>query len=279
MNKTDFCRKLGHIICTVGLATSSGIALAQSEADSDMASDTNSNNGDWEFSLAPLFLWGVNLNGDATIGDITAPLVLDFKDDILENLEGVFTVHFEARKNKWTLFSELQYLDLGPGGSVSMGPITVDADISFKNTMIELGGAYAFSETSKTRWEVIGGLRYTDQDVGVDATLTIPPPVDKEIPIDMDAGDNWTHAFAGVRVFRSLNQKWTFIGRADLGYGGSDNSAVNASFMFDYRFKDWGSAFMGYRYLKYDYDNDESIDRYAFDAYQQGPVLGLALYW
>ena len=92
MNKTDFCRKLGHIICAVGLATSSGIALAQSEADSDMASDTSSNNGDWEFTLAPLFLWGVSINGDATIGDATAPLALDFKDDILENLEAVFTV-------------------------------------------------------------------------------------------------------------------------------------------------------------------------------------------
>ncbi len=97
--------------------------------------------------------------------------------------------------------------------------------------------------------------------------------------IEIGGGDDWWHAFAGMRVFRTLGEKWTFIGRADLGYGGSDNSAINASFMFDYRFNNWGSAFVGYRYLEYDYDNGSDSDRYAFDAYQQGPLLGLTIHW
>ncbi len=77
----------------------------------------------------------------------------------------------------------------------------------------------------------------------------------------------------------TFNDKWSFIGRTDLGYGGSDNKAINASFQFDYRFRDWGSAFAGYRYLQYDFDNDSSSNGYAFDAYQQGPLLGLTIYW
>lgn len=95
----------------------------------------------------------------------------------------------------------------------------------------------------------------------------------------MGGGDDWWHAFLGARVFHSFNDKWSFIGRTDLGYGGSDNKAVNASFMFDYRFRDWGSAFAGYRYLQYDYDNGSSSNGYAYDAYQQGPLLGLTFYW
>ena len=278
MNRKRTFSKLGSVACAILLACSSSFALAQSGADDDTATNHGSTNDEWQFTLAPLFLWGVNLNGEATIGDVTAPLDLDFKDDILANLEAVFTVHFEARKNKWTIFSELQYLDLQPEVTLSMGPITGDVDITFKNTLVELGGAYTFSENVSTRWEVIGGLRYTDQEIKVDVTLTVPPPVN-EVPIKMNGGDNWTHAFAGIRVFHSLSEKWTFIGRADLGYGGSDNSAVNGAFMFDYRFKDWGSAFMGWRYLKYDFDNDSSTNRYAFDAYQQGPLLGLSIHW
>jgi hypothetical protein len=235
---------------------------------------------EWEFALSPLFLWGMNINGDATIGDATAPLELDFKDDVLENLEAVLTVHFEARRGLWTVFTEVQYVDLGPTVNVAMGPIEVESDITFKNTMFELGAAYTFSESDSTRWEVIGGGRYTDQDIEVDAIVStpLPPPLD-EADIDMGGGDDWWHAFLGARVFHSFNEKWSFIGRTDLGYGGSDNKALNASFMFDYRFRGWGSAFAGYRYLQYDYDNGSSSNGYAYDAYQQGPLLGLTFYW
>ncbi|MEH6592892.1 MAG: hypothetical protein V7746_21670, partial [Halioglobus sp.] len=169
---------------------------------------------DWEFALSPLFLWGMSINGDATIGEATAPLDLAFKDEILENMEAVLTVHFEARKGIWTFFTEVQYVDLQPTVDISMGPIDAEADITFKNTMFELGAAYTLNESDSTRWEVIGGGRYTDQDVEVDATLStpLPPPLD-QVDIDMEGGDDWWHAFLGARVSHSFNEKWSFIGR------------------------------------------------------------------
>ena len=54
----------------------------------------------------------------------------------------------------------------------------------------------------------------------------------------------------------------------------------NLNAMFDYRFKDWGSVFAGYKWMDYDYDNGENeFDRYAYDATQQGPLVGLNIYW
>ncbi len=272
MNKFKLCEKLGQMAVIALLTASSNIALAQSDNDQDI-----SNNGDWEFTLAPLFLWGMGINGGATIGDATAPLDLEF-GDIFSNLETVFTLHFEARKDKWTIFSEIQYVDLGPEINVSKGPVSTVADIGFKNTMIELGGAYAFRETQNTRWEVLGGVRYTDQDVDVEAILTFPPPVNEQ-NIAVEGGDSWSHAFVGTRFFGSMSDEWTFIARTDVGYGGSDNTAFNAVAMFDYQFNDWGSVFFGYRYLSYDYDNDKADDTYVFDAYQSGPLAGLMIHW
>jgi len=270
--KLKLFERLGQIAVIALLTASSNIALAQNDDDQGV-----SNNGDWEFTLSPLFMWGMGLSGDATIGDATAPLDLGF-DDIWDNLGAVFTLHFEARKNKWTIFTEVQYVKLEPEVTISMGPVAAVADIDFKNTMIELGGGYAFRETRNTRWEVIGGVRYTDQDVDVDATLTFPPPVNEQ-NITMDGGDNWSHAFVGTRFFGKMSNEWTFIARTDVGYGGSDNKAFNAVAMFDYRFNNWGSAFFGYRYLNYDYDNDKTTDTYAFDAYQAGPLAGLTIHW
>lgn len=264
--------KLGQITAIALLTASTNIALAQDDGDQNISS-----NDDWEFALSPLFLWGMGINGESTIGNATAPLDIGF-DDVWNNLEAVFTLHFEARKDKWGVFAEYQYASLGPEANVSIGPVNVDADIGFKNTMVELGVAYAFRETQNTRWEVLGGIRYTDQDIDVDATLTFPPPVNEQ-NIKMDGGDNWTHALIGSRFFGTMSDEWTFIARTDVGYGGSDNKAFNAVVMFDYRFKNWGSAFVGYRYLNYDYDNNKAEDVYGFNGYQTGPLAGLTIHW
>lgn len=251
-----------HLLVAAGwlLALSGGTATAADE---------------WEFSLSPLFLWGVSIDGDSTINGRTAPLDLDFGDDILENMEAVFTFHFEARKGEWGLFAEYQYLDLEPDPSGgSLGPVSVSADVDFESTMWELGGTWAFSENDRTRWELLGGARYTDQDIKVDIDISAPPP-GEEPSQRLKGGDDWWHPFAGVRVFHALSERWSIIGRADYGYGGSDNTAFNAAFMFDWRFKNWGSAFIGARYLNYDYDDDS----YGYDAAQQGPLAGLTLHW
>ncbi len=240
-----------------------------------MASSTGvyASDDEWEFALAPLFLWGVNLEGDSTINGQATDLDLDFSD-ILDNLDAVFTVHFEARKADWTIFSDYQHIDLKPDGSVQAGPITVNAGITFKEDLVELGAGWAFSDTGKTRWELIGGARYTDQSVKVD--IDISTPLSPEgIEATMKGGDNWWHGFAGLRVIHALSHRWSFTARGDLGYGGSDNSAVNLAFQFDYRFRDWGSVFFGGRYLSMDY----SSSAYGYDAYKSGPLAGLTIHW
>ena len=254
----------------LALATTS-LALATEEAQAD----------EWEFSASPLFLWGMSIDGNATIGDVTAPLDLDFQDDILENMEAVFTLHGEAKKARWSIFSEVQYVDLEPNVGISQDapPASADADITFKDTLFEIGAGYAFAESTKMRWEVIGGARYTRQELEVDADLNPPGPV-PPIGVDMNSDEDWWHGFAGVRLFYSLTDKWMFVGRSDYGYGDSDNTAVNATFFFDYQVNDWGSAFVGYKYLDYDYDNGRSgNNHYAYDATQEGPLAGFTVHW
>ena len=68
--------------------------------------ETNATDDEWHFMVAPLFFWGLNIDGAAKLGPTTAPLDLDFKDDVLSNLAAVFTIHFEAQKRDWTIFAE-----------------------------------------------------------------------------------------------------------------------------------------------------------------------------
>jgi len=259
---------LGSTVLITALMSVSGQVVAE-------------NPGGWEYSVAPLYLWAKNIEGDSGIGPVTAPLVLDFQDDILENLDAAFAIHFEAKQGDLTLFAEYNFARLDPGGEQTMGPITAKLDVEFEDTMWELGVAYAVFATQSTEWEVLGGVRYMEQDVDIDIDITTEGPGEGPgiIPSNITGGDDWWHGFGGVRVITKISERWSFRARADMGYKNSSNQSVQGIGMFDYRFRDWGSVFMGYRYLGIDYEGGSGSDRYAFDGDQQGPLLGFNFYF
>ena len=85
--------------------------------------------GDWNLAFSPLFPWGLSIDGDASIDGNTTRLDFKFKDDILANMEAVFTIHFEARRDRLSFFTEYQYVDLEPDIVRQAGPINVKADV------------------------------------------------------------------------------------------------------------------------------------------------------
>lgn len=228
--------------------------------------ETKKSDDDWQYMIAPFFLWGMNIDGTSTVGPVETPLELNFKDDVLENLAGVFTVHFEATKMDWTIFAEYQYSNLDPSVEIPSGPAV---NIDFKNQLGELGVAYRFGTWGINTLQVLGGARYTRQDLEVN--LNVGPRL-------VDVSESWWDGFVGLRLYTNITENWTFVARGDIGAGGSD-FVWNLIGMFDYRFKDWGSVFFGYKWLDYDYENGSGMDRYGYNAMQQGPLAGLAFYW
>ena len=231
------------------------------------------NPGGWEYRVAPMYLWAKNIDGTASLGGMEAPLELGFKDDIFDNLDAAFAIHFEMTQGDLTLIAEYNYAKLDPSAEETIGPTTLTADIEFKDTMWELGVAYAFAHTESTSWEILGGVRYFDQEIDVDIGQGL-------LPDKISGGDDWWQGFGGFRMKTKISESWSFIGRLDVGYQDSHNKSGHAIGMFDYQFRDWGSFFAGYRYLDTDYSNgDAGPSEYAFVADQQGPVLGLNLYF
>lgn len=249
---------------SIALALFHTPALAD-ETSASTSTSTTVSSGGWNFTLAPLFLWGMSIDGNSTLGGETLPLELDF-NDLLSDMSAVFTLHFEAQKDDLTLFTEIQYSALEP--STTVGPVSVDVD--FKNIMGELGAAYRLGGNETTDWEILGGARYFEQDM--DINLGRGPKI--------KADNNWWNGFFGGRVRHQLSERWSIVGRLDYGLGSSSNYSGNALALFDYRFKDWGSAFVGYKYMKINYDNNKNgPDNYKYNAVQQGPLVGLSFYW
>ncbi len=74
------------------------------------------------------------ITGNQTIGDKGT----SNENDLLDVLDFAFMINFQAQKNKWTLFSDINYVDLLTDAEV--GPIKVDMGI--KGAFVELGGMY-----------------------------------------------------------------------------------------------------------------------------------------
>ncbi len=235
-------------------------------AGSAMAEDAKSSDDEWHFTLSPLFLWGMSIDGTSQVGPVNVPLEITFTDDVLENLTSVFTIHFEAQKGDWTLFAEYQYVDLDPSIEISS---VASADIDFVDQMGELGVAYKVATFGINDLQVLAGGRYTRQDLQVNLNPG---------PVLVDVTEGWWDGFAGLRIFTHISDSWTFIGRGDIGTGGSDFT-WNLVGMFDYQFKDWGSVFVGYKWMDYDYESGSGFDHYGYDALQQGPLAGLSFHW
>ena len=135
------------IMLMIGMACSLGYA------------EEGSSNKDWEFSLAPMYLWAVSIDGDQTVKGIEVDLDIPFSD-IFDNLNGALTFHFDGLyKQRWGFFTDLNYIVLeADDGAV---------DIDFTETMAELAGYYRVTSGAHAI-DGLGGLRYSSMDVELD---------------------------------------------------------------------------------------------------------------
>jgi len=243
-------KRLWFAVLILMLAGSFSVAEAQSGSD------------EWQFQIAPLYLWAVDIDGTMTVGDrFDQDFGVDFAD-AFDNLDLAFTVHFEASKGRWGVLADVSYLDLS--GSQDIGTPGGTADINIENLILEGAGGYSFAEN----WWVIAGVRYFSVDSDIGFQLDIAP--------EIEVSESWADLFAGLLWRPKLGERWTFSGRFDIGAGGSD-VVWNAAALIDFQIGKWAAIFAGYRYLDYDYKNiDTGI---KIDMSLGGPVVAFRFFW
>jgi hypothetical protein len=224
--------------------------------------EAQSSSDEWQFSISPLYLWAMSVDGTMDIrGRLEQDFTVDFSD-AFDNLETAFTVHFEARKGRWGLLADVSYLDLA--GSLEINTPGGIADVGVKNLILEGAAGYSFAE----HWWVIAGVRYFELDSDIRFQLDIAP--------EIDVNESWADLFAGLMWRPKLGERWTFSGRFDAGAGGSD-LVWNAHAIIDYRLGKWVAILGGYRHLDFDYKNiNNGIE---VDMSMSGPLVALRFFW
>lgn len=225
---------------------------------------------EWAFTLAPLYVWATDLDGQLTVGNRTAPIFLDFAD-ALDILGGTFSFHFEAQRGRWGILTDLDFLRLSSGSRFVLSNRTVDGNIDLDNTMFEAGASYLLSD--RTRFAVIGGLR----TYSLSPQMTFSTPGATVEPVDTSRTS--ANVFAGFTYRPRLAEKWNFVSRADIG-GGDAELTWSGMLGLDYRVRPSIGVVFGYKALGIDVGSDADDPVVTeYDVTHYGPIVGLELRW
>ena len=230
-----------------------------------MAAETGTDS-DWEWGGA-VYMWGANMTA-VTAGGMESQVPF-YK--LLDNLEMALMGAVEARKDRWSIFTDIIYMDItakpnqvktGPGGNVEFD---IQGKVDMESWIITPQVRYAAYESDKSRVSFVGGLRYLDLSMGTNLSVNDQPVFDIG-----GAADNWDFIM-GLHAQFELNDRWFMPVYADVG-GGDSKRTYQGMAGIGYRFKRV-NVLLTYRYLKYEFDRDEPL---LSSLTVKGPKLGVS---
>ena len=235
--------------------------------DSAPVSPQASTSDGWQFQFTP-YVWMPSLHGTAGVGNRTAGLDESF-GDLFRALDFVFMGTFEAHKGKFTVLTDIQYVDVSDK-KATPGPLFSDVEANLKNFVLdpEVGYRLLDKPDKGSFVEVVGGARIWHVNVDLKFGPGILPAV------EVEGSRNWVDAVAGLRGKAAITQsKKAFVtGKVDLGGGGSKFTYQvfgGAGYNVNARIALIG----GYRLLYVNYNKDNFI----YKINQRGPIVGFGL--
>jgi hypothetical protein len=243
-------------------------------------SGASAGRGDWYFSIAP-YAWLLALDGTIGVKGQTADVNMSF-GDLFDQAEFAGQLHAELfYRDKYGIFIDGTYVKLNTDSV--MGPIV--ANTTTKIFMLEFAGIYRVLNTP-TKYGQSQGYKKTS--VIVDLLLggryyNIDNKINfrSEGPINLpsvsgDAG--WFDFMAGGRIIWQATDRWSLIGRTDFGgfdFNFSSDFSWNGVGFVGFDATDWLQILLGFRAMYTDYSDGSGDNRFVFDTWMYGPVIGL----
>ena len=271
-----------HTVILVILSCFPVSAVAQVDAD------------EWQFELTP-YIWLPTIDGTLTYGPPPGggggPSVSVGPTDWLDLINAGLLINGNARKDRFSLFTDLVYLSLQskndrvlsvfgnlPGGPTTI-PVSANATLNSQSDLDgliwTLAAGYTMKNTGTMVVDLYAGVRYLGLDASTRWSLVgdITTP-DGTLLLDaqggIEAGTDLTDAIVGSRGYFGVGatKAWTVPFSIDVGAGSSDvtwNAMLGLSRVYD-----WGDLMLVYRHLAYDEDGSGLMQDFSFS----GPAFG-----
>jgi hypothetical protein len=248
------------------------ICLSLVIAPGNVFAEENPQEKDWQFNLVPLYGWGVNIRGDATVGSDTVAPTVDLTE-AFDTLEGAFSLLFSGKyKNKFGFVFDYLYLDVSGGQDIALNS---NVGIDLKTQLAELAGTYSFDLGNERHvFDALLGLRYLRAEVDVDLDIAGKREFSQSETKDL------LDPIIGANYIWKITDKWNLKLHGDIGgFGiGSDFSWQAAGIIDFWPWKHVGFS-GGYRALGYKFEDSDSQKTFELDLLIHGPIIGLSFRW
>jgi hypothetical protein len=224
------------------------------------AGRSDANLEEWEF-VVELYGWIATIEGTSADGH-------DFEFDfetIVENLDMTIMAVLGARKNKWTLMTEVIYLDLEDSSNSNLNQALQLTSKGMTDWVINPFVSYEIFGSKKGSFQLLAGARYLD--IEVDLELRTRPPLPEEDNKISSSGHVWD-GIVGFRGFYNLTDRWFVPYRLDVGTGDSDFT-WHAFAGLGYKFDSY-KLLMVYRHMDWEFEDGEVLK----DLQVSGPAIG-----
>ena len=194
--------------------------------------------------------------------------------DIIDNLKMALMGTVEARYNKWSIITDVIYMDVGDDATTTVAvgpdpgrPVNANVDVDLTSWVVSAGFGYDIAQADWGRLAVVGGARYLSADIDSKFGLGGPFPLERS-----DSEDFW-NGIVGFKGHLTVGDKWFLPYHADIGTGDSDLTWQLFGGI-GYRFG-WGDIMLGYRHLAFEQGDENIIE----DLEMSGPVMGAAFHF
>lgn len=245
----------------------------------------------WQIAITP-YLWLPNIDGTLKYDFLSetsgSPSVKVGPNDYLESLDFALMVKGEARRAKWSIFTDLVYIDFsnesgrvelidfgGSGKTPLSASIDAGTESSLKGTAWTLVCGYGLLQEDMGRLDIIAGFRYFGLEASTDWRLTAAingPGGGRGFPRagSISKSEDLWDGVIGIKGRLNLGSSNFYVPYYfDIGTGSSQvtwESAVGLAYAFK-----WFDIMAAYQHLYYDMDDDGILQDMRFD----GPAVGL----
>jgi hypothetical protein len=241
----------------------------------------------WTFSVTP-YIWLPNINGTLKYaippGGGARPEVDTGPNNYLENLSFALMLAGEARKGKWSAFTDLIYLDFDSEKSavkaVNFGGdrISTSLNASTKSSLTGVawtfGGGYNVVQDRKHSLDLLGGARYfglkASSDWQLGGTVSGPNSQTFAASGSLSQREDIWDLIVGLRGRFKFGEGGAWFVPYYLDIGAGTSKLTGQSLLgLGYAFK-WGDIVGTYRYVLYDMKDDGLLQDIRF----AGPAIG-----
>jgi hypothetical protein len=250
-------------IAVCGVLATPPVAFAQSDK--------------WEVGVAPLYFWAATTDGTLAVnGTRDIPVYMDFAD-AKSKLAGAFSFHGEARKGRWGVLGDINFIRLSSDVSYTTPIIGAPIAGTIKFDQIIFNGKATFEVKPGTRFILVGGIR----------TLTMSPNAHFTGPVggqlaDIDISATHVAGVAGFSYRPRLRDKLMLITQADVGGGSAFTWSAGGG--VEFLIKPWIGLAVFYNALRIDTGNvpksgSGPVSDVQYAVTQSGPAFSLTFHW